>query len=117
MALEYEKRFLIGHERADLAKKVRWVSKEEGDGAGYDILSFDPRGDKRFVEVKTTIGSNTTPFFVSRNEHAFAERNSDHYCLFRIFNFRKEPRAFELNGKLEKFVHLSPEAYRADFLV
>src|ERR1051326_3080860 len=27
-------------ERPDLARKVRWVADEDGDGAGYDILSF-----------------------------------------------------------------------------
>lgn len=26
--------------RDDLARKVRWVSEEDGDGAGYDIASF-----------------------------------------------------------------------------
>ena len=115
MVFEYEKRFLTGCDRPDLAKDVRWVSKEEGDGAGYDILSFDTRGEKRFVEVKTTIGGNKTPFFISRNEHRFAERNADNFCLFRVFNFRKEPRAFELNGPLERFLRLSTETYRADF--
>ena len=30
-------------ERPDLARKVRWVAQEDGDGAGYDIHSFEPR--------------------------------------------------------------------------
>lgn len=115
MVLEYEKRFLVGCERRDLANNVKWISKEEGDGAGYDILSFDPRGEKRFVEVKTTVGGNRTPFFISRNERRFAERNVENFCLFRVFNFRKEPRAFELNGPLERYLRLSTETYRADF--
>ena len=115
MVFEYEKRFLTGCDRADLAKEVKWVSKEEGDGAGYDILSFDPRGEKRFIEVKTTIGGNKTPFFVSRNEHRFAASNTENFCLFRVFNFRKDPRAFELKGPLERFLRLSTETYRADF--
>lgn len=115
LVLRYEQRFLVGCDRPDLAKNVRWISKEEGDGAGYDILSFDPNGGKRFIEVKTTVGGNRTPFFVSRNEHQFAERNADNFCLFRVFNFRKEPRAFELNGPLARFVRLSTESYRADF--
>jgi hypothetical protein len=38
--------------RADLARKVRWVSEELGDGAGYDILSFDATGKERLIEVK-----------------------------------------------------------------
>ena len=55
------------------------------------------------------------PFFISRNEHEFAARNVDQFCLFRVFNFRKQPKAFELNGSLEQFLRLSTETYRADF--
>lgn len=41
---------MLAHERAalrtagrdDLARKVRGVSEEDGDGAGYDIASFGP---------------------------------------------------------------------------
>jgi hypothetical protein len=45
---------------------------EEGDGAGFDIASFDPDGRERFIEVKTTNGAATTPFFLTRNEMAVA---------------------------------------------
>ena len=40
----------------DLARKVRWVSEEDGDGAGYDIASFGPDGRARLIEVETTNG-------------------------------------------------------------
>jgi Domain of unknown function (DUF3883) len=56
-----------------LASKVKWVAQEDGDGAGYDILSFSPNGQERFLEVKTTVGHQRTPFFLSRNEKDFAE--------------------------------------------
>ena len=115
MALNYEKRFLRSIERPDLSENVRWVSKIDGDGAGYDILSFDGRGEKKFIEVKTTVGSNTTPFFISRNEYDFSKRETERFCLFRVFDFRKSPRAFELHGPLESFVRLSTETFRADF--
>jgi hypothetical protein len=36
--------------RYDLARQVRWVSQEDGDGAGYDILSFDAGGRERLLE-------------------------------------------------------------------
>ncbi|MDO9249232.1 MAG: DUF3883 domain-containing protein [Phenylobacterium sp.] len=64
-----ERRKLQSLDRPDLARKVRWVSQEDGDGAGYDILSFDPAGGERLIEVKTTTGTRTTPFYLSRNEH------------------------------------------------
>ena len=58
--------------RYNLAKKVRWVSEVEGDGAGYDILSFDISGEERLLEVKTTLGQQTTPFYLSENERALS---------------------------------------------
>src|SRR5580658_8867394 len=54
--LELERRQLTGLQRPDLADKVRWIAEEDGDGAGYDILSFDRTGRERLIEVKTTNG-------------------------------------------------------------
>lgn len=115
LVLAYEKRFLKSIERTDLSENVRWISKLDGDGAGFDILSYDDRGNEKHIEVKTTVGGNKTPFFVSRNEHSHSLRRPDEFRLMRLFDFRKAPRAFELNGPLDKFVRLSTETYRADF--
>ncbi len=111
----HEKRFLSLIGRRDLANNVRWTAREEGDGAGYDVLSFTDRGEKKYIEVKTTVGSERTPFFVSRNEHRFCKHNLEHYNLVRIFNFRKGMRGFELRGDIEQYVRLSTESYRAEF--
>ena len=70
--IEVERNKLAKAERPDLVSKVRWVAAEEGDGAGYDILSFDPSGEERLIEVKTTNGAAKTPFFLTRNEHETA---------------------------------------------
>ena len=51
--LEVERRQLARLQRSDLACKVRWIAAEVGDGAGYDILSFDPSGRERLIQVKT----------------------------------------------------------------
>ena len=50
----FEKKRLLVAGKNDLADSVRWVSKEEGDGAGYDILSYSDNGEQRLLEVKTT---------------------------------------------------------------
>lgn len=71
-------------DREDLARKVRWVSEEDGDGAGYDIASFTPDGRERLIEVKTTNGWERTPFYISRNELAVAEERRSEWCLFRL---------------------------------
>jgi hypothetical protein len=58
---DHEKATLRSAGRQDLAGKVRWVSQEEGDGAGYDIASYTPEGQPRLIEVKTTNGWERTP--------------------------------------------------------
>lgn len=101
--------------RPDLAQKVRWVSKEDGDGAGYDILSFDERGSERFLEVKTTIGHNRTPFFLTRNEKEFADESADRFRIFRLYEWGKEPKAFLIKPPLDNQLILEPTVYRASF--
>jgi hypothetical protein len=115
IVLNYERQNLLNIGRYDLAANVKWVSKEEGDGAGFDILSFSDRGDKKFIEVKTTVGGSHTPFFVSRNEYAFCHSQSENYSLVRLYDFRKKVRGFELRGQLDLHVNLSTETFRAEF--
>lgn len=114
---------VLAHERArlrqasrhDLAQQVRWVSTEDGDGAGYDIASFDPDGTPRLLEVKTTNGWDRTPFHISRNELAVAEDNRDQWCLFRLWDFARTPRAFELRPPLDRHVSLTATSFQASF--
>jgi len=101
--------------RDDLARKVRWVSEEDGDGAGYDIASFTPDGQERLIEVKTTNGWERTPFYISRNELAVAEERRSEWCLFRLWNFSREPKAFELRPPLDAHVSLTATAFQASF--
>ena len=101
--------------RDDLARKVRWVSEEDGDGTGYDIASFTPDGQVRLIEVKTTNGWERTPFHITRNELAVADERRSEWCLFRLWNFSREPRAFELYPPLDVHVTLTATAFVADF--
>ncbi len=101
--------------RDDLAGKVRWVSIEDGDGAGYDILSYSATGEKRLLEVKTTNGPVTTPFWISRNELKVADENRDVYRLARLYQFSRFPEAFKLRPPLSNHVHLNATEYIASF--
>ncbi|WP_374764119.1 DUF3883 domain-containing protein [Yunchengibacter salinarum] len=101
--------------RDDLARKVRWVSEEDGDGAGYDIASFAPDGQARLIEVKTTNGWERTPFHITRNELAVAEERRSEWFLFRLWGFSREPRAFELYPPLNAHVTLTATAFVAGF--
>ena len=115
LVLHFERQRLQQRDRSDLAKKIRWVSEEDGDGAGYDILSFDEKGNERFLEVKTTVGSDTTPFYITRNELSFSSERPEAFRLCRVFDFSMRPRMFELAPPLTDFVHLSPLSYEASF--
>lgn len=101
--------------RDDLARKVRWVAEEDGDGAGYDIKSFDNAGSERFLEVKTTRGGARTPFFISENERTFSEECSEQFTLIRLYDFSRATRAFELAPPLSDQVNLAPAVWKATF--
>lgn len=104
--LEHERAALTNSGRADLARRVRWVAAEDGDGAGYDIASSQSDGNSRLIEVKTTNGWERTPFHISRNECAVADRHRDEWCLVRLWNFARAPKAFELRPPLAAYVTL-----------
>ena len=114
-ALKHERAQLRSAGRDDLARKVIWVSEEEGDGAGYDIASFETDGRPRLIEVKTTNGWERTPFHITRNELAVAEERRSEWCLFRLWNFSREPKAFELRPPLNAHVSLTATAFQASF--
>ncbi len=113
--LHHERAILTSAGRQDLAKKVRWVSQEDGDGAGFDISSFTPDGRSRLIEVKTTNGWERTPFHISRNELAVADANRDSWALFRVWNFCRGPNAFELRPPLDAHVELTAMSFQANF--
>lgn len=115
IVLEAEKTRLRSENRADLASEVLWVAEELGDGAGYDILSFDRHGKERFVEVKTTGGYQLTQFFISENERSLSVERPDSFRLVRVYDALRTPRAFEIAPPLENWVHLHATNYRASF--
>ena len=113
LVFEHEQRVLTDAGRSDLAKQVRWISQEEGDGAGYDIASFSREGRDRLIEVKTTNGWNRTPFYISPNELKVADKRRDEWRLLRVWNYAREPKAFELRPPLDRHVNLAATGYLA----
>jgi hypothetical protein len=113
--LELERKKFIKLERPDLLKKMRWVSAEDGDGAGYDILSFEPDGRELLIEVKTTNGAARTPFFLSENECQRAAASAESWRLFRVHLFAQNPRVFQIAPPLNETLNLRPDVWRASF--
>lgn len=114
--LAYEHHRLYAAGKPKLADRVEHVSQTKGDGLGYDILSYDEvTGRERFIEVKTTAFGKETPFYISRNEVALSAEVPDQFRLYRVFEFRRQPRFFVLPGKVENRCVLDPVTYIARF--
>ena len=115
LVMRHEVNFLKDAGRPDLSDRVKWVSEDVGDGTGYDILSFRPDGREVLLEVKTTMGGERTPFFITRNELKVSSKQPDAWRLVRIWAFANAPHAFKLRPPLERHVSLIADSYRAGF--
>lgn len=102
LVIEFEKWKLREQGKENFADQVRWISKEEGDGAGFDILSRNFNGTDKYIEVKTTKLAKETPIFFSKNELDFSVENSGNFHLYRVFNFEEQAKMFTRNGALNQ---------------
>jgi hypothetical protein len=109
--LAAEQASLRRHGRDDLAERVVWVANDVGDGAGYDIESYRPDGSPLLIEVKTTNLGLRTPFYVTRWEVAVSAERSSTYSLYRVFDFRSDPRLYRLDGSIERAARLTPTVF------
>ncbi len=82
------------------------ITKTEGDGLGYDVLSYDERGREKFIEVKTTTSGIREPFFVTANELERSIRNNDQFSLYRLHDLdimNMTATFFEIQGSLADY--------------
>ena len=115
LVLEYEKWRLGAIGKEKFIDKVEWISEEQGDGAGFDILSKNNNGTDRYIEVKTTKLGKLTPIYLSRNELKFSNINTENYYLYRVFEFNRNPKLFTRNGSLGEVCNLEPISYLGKF--
>ena len=117
--------FVFENERKLVAKygfdpnRVRHVSKEEGDGLGYDILSCDKEGKDIFIEVKGTKGNLDTEFYITETELQCSISNSEKYRLYRVYAFSSAGttgvgKIAVIAGSLEAFC-INPISYKVVF--
>lgn len=111
--VELEARRLRALGKKTLSERVEHVATTQGDGLGYDVLSFEADGRERLIEVKTTAFGELTPFYVSRNELARSEADAEKYRVYRLFAFRSRPRVFELPGAIGAQCQLEAVSYLA----
>jgi hypothetical protein len=96
VVLEYEKHRLKNTNIDSLAEQIEHASVTQGDGLGYDIVSFDVNGDKIFIEVKTTTKDISAPLFFTSNEMAVMKKLGEAYYVYRVYNLNFETEDFEL---------------------
>jgi hypothetical protein len=115
LVIEYEKWRLSKAGKSNLAERIEWVSKEKGDGLGFDILSKNTNGTDRYVEVKTTKLSKETPIYLTQTELGFSQKEFRNFYLYRVFDFELNPRLFIKNGPYKNYCTIIPMTFRGNF--
>jgi len=108
---EYDRLCRTG--KQTLAKRIEHVTERRGDYLGYDILSFEPNGRERLIEVKTTRFGALSRFFASANEVEVSEARRKEYFVYRLFDFDRRPKFFILVGSLRESCQLKPVSFLA----
>jgi len=110
LVIEYEKHKLNSLNQQENAEKVC----KRLDGVGYDILSYDNKGNEIYIEVKTTIGNIDEPFYVSANEWNYFNDFPDNYYLYRLYEYDYEnntAKFYIFSAKELKKLNYSPTNY------
>ena len=95
----------------DESKRPEHISKRT-DSKGYDVVSFDEKGNKIYIEVKTTSGSYETEFYFTEFELEISKIYDRQYFLYRVYNFSQGKGDIKITrGSLEKFAK-HPASYR-----
>lgn len=114
IVIEYEKEYLINNKRKDLAAKIIHTAKTD-DSAGYDIISYDIDGRKKYIEVKATILlPGSAQFFISANEKEKAETLTNYliYIVHGITTYN--PKVWKIGNvfsPLNKKMRIEPVAF------
>jgi hypothetical protein len=111
IVMALEKDFLESIGRKDLSDKIRHVSVEDGDGLGYDILSFFGDGKEKYIEVKSTTSSIETPYLISRNELSFLREHLDDSFVCRVVVSDEGPRYEMRSARIVVASELIPTQY------
>lgn len=110
-----EQEFLRKCGKSKLADRVEHVAQTQGDGLGYDVLSFDAYGREKWIEVKTTKYAAEVPFFITRRELAVSRSSPENFHLYRLYAFgsRRGVGMYSLRGNLADNCSLAPVNFEA----
>ena len=98
---EYNK--LLKANKKNLADKIN-KHFEKHDFPGWDITSYDLKGNEMYIEVKSTSGEVINDFDMTDNEWEAAKKHGSKYYVFLVNN------ALKKNAKIFEQIH-NPDAY------
>lgn len=116
IVLESEIEFLKA-EYPELAEKVRLVSNNTK--LGFDVLSFEPDGKQKQIEVKAiSVNRNTKSFIITRNEFSKSKTYSNYYvyCVTELNS--ENPKILRIKNpdfKNNDDFLIEPLAYKVTF--
>ena len=94
--------FILAKETTRL-KGTGKIPEKVRDGKGYDIRSWDEKGEEIHIEVKTTSGDLEDRIFWTRNEH-FKSRNDQAYWIYRVYQFDRNKKTGEIKKIKGSFI-------------
>lgn len=89
----------------------KWISLKD-DTIGYDILSYNEKKEKIFIEVKSTKADKYANFYISKNEIEFSKHHSENYYLYRVFGLsttKNFAKFYVLNGDISKSMDIEQQ--------
>lgn len=110
LVVQYEVSILREAGRNDLAEQVHHIAAYDAT-VGFDVASFFLDGRPKRIEVKTTTGAASTPFYISMNEVLASRDDPSSYVIYRIFKYNPESFQidfYQLKGNVEHFCNLKP---------
>jgi hypothetical protein len=92
----------------------------ESDSYGYDILSYNEDGSKRYIEVKaTTSGVGLNSFYYTENERLKALEYGEAYHIYMVLSVKsKKPKIWDMGNPflVNPDFKLTPVTYKAEFV-
>lgn len=117
---EYERNKLMKLGMEDLAEQIVKQYEDLSDFPGYDLQSFDEKGNKIFIEVKSTKGKNKNYFEISTNEINTAKELGESYYIYQVTSALTEPKISTVINNLHSYkdqdkVLIEPMMYKVTF--
>lgn len=93
-----EKEFLIKNGRQNLAKLLDKVS-ERDDSLGYDLISYDLDGNKKYIEIKSTLKNiGESNIFITANELEISNQLNNYFFYIVYEAGTNEPKIWKITA-------------------